>query len=47
MAKISDYLIGMFLYARLVSDYLSTNIFYSGDEIMTSVNQLPEKLGDL
>ncbi|KAK0763604.1 hypothetical protein N5P37_002982 [Trichoderma harzianum] len=43
IAKKAD---GMFLYARLVSDYLSTNIFYSGDEIMTSVNQLPEKLGD-
>ncbi|UKZ47926.1 hypothetical protein TrVGV298_002161 [Trichoderma virens] len=36
----------MFLYARLVLDYLSTNIFYSGDEIMTSVNHLPEKLVD-
>lgn len=47
MAKTPNYLIGMFLYARLVLDYLSTNIFYSGDEIMTSVNQLPEKLGDL
>ncbi|QYS92918.1 NACHT domain-containing protein [Trichoderma simmonsii] len=43
IAKKAD---GMFLYARLVLDYLSTNIFYSGDEIMTSVNQLPEKLGD-
>lgn len=37
----------MFLYARLVLDYLATNIFYSGDEIKTSVNQLPEKLTDL
>ncbi|KAK4071005.1 uncharacterized protein Triagg1_6372 [Trichoderma aggressivum f. europaeum] len=44
IAKKAD---GMFLYARLVLDYLSTNIFYSGDEIMTSVNRLPEKLGDL
>ncbi|KAL7916576.1 chromatin remodelling complex Rsc7/Swp82 subunit domain-containing protein [Trichoderma velutinum] len=43
IAKKAD---GMFLYARLVLDYLSTNIFYSGDEIMTSVNQLPEKLSD-
>lgn len=38
---------GMFLYARLVLDYLSTNIFYSGEEIKTSVNQLPKKLTDL
>ncbi|KAL7928885.1 hypothetical protein V8C35DRAFT_221248 [Trichoderma chlorosporum] len=43
IAKKAD---GMFLYARLVLDYLSTNIFYSGDEILTSVNQLPEKLSD-
>jgi len=37
----------MFLYARLVLDYLGSNIFYSGDEIKDSVNQLPEKLTDL
>ncbi|KAK7413801.1 hypothetical protein QQX98_007294 [Neonectria punicea] len=37
---------GMFLYARLVLDYLSHNIFYSCDEIQASVNQLPEKLTD-
>lgn len=37
----------MFLYARLVLDYLSTNVFYSCDEIKTSVNQLPEKINDL
>src|SRR6266480_5158855 len=37
----------MFLYARLVLDYLAANIFYSGDEIKTSMNQLPEKLTDL
>lgn len=47
MARVSDPPKGMFLYARLVLDYLSTNIFYRGDEIMTSVNQLPEKLNDL
>ena len=45
--RISDSLKGMFLYARLVLDYLATNIFYSADEIKTSVNQLPEKLTDL
>ncbi|KAM0555877.1 hypothetical protein ACHAPJ_006279 [Fusarium lateritium] len=38
---------GMFLYARLVMDYLESNIFYTGDEIKKSVNQLPQKLTDL
>ncbi|EEU35842.1 uncharacterized protein NECHADRAFT_20921, partial [Fusarium vanettenii 77-13-4] len=37
----------MFLYARLVMDYLASNIFYSSDEIKQSVNQLPKKLADL
>ncbi|KAH8688529.1 hypothetical protein BGZ61DRAFT_494602 [Ilyonectria robusta] len=37
---------GMFLYARLVMDYLASNIFFSGDEIKESVNQLPQKLTD-
>ncbi|KAL6352221.1 hypothetical protein LRP88_14426 [Fusarium phalaenopsidis] len=37
---------GMFLYARLVMDYLASNIFYNGDEIKQSVNQLPKKLAD-
>lgn len=37
----------MFLYARLVLDYLSTNVFYNCDEIKASVNQLPEKINDL
>src|SRR5580700_2554876 len=44
---VTDSFKGMFLYARLVLDYLATNIFYSGDEIKISVNQLPEKLTDL
>lgn len=39
--------LGMFLYARLVLDYLSTNIFYSGDEVKTSIDHLPDKLSDL
>jgi hypothetical protein len=34
----------MFLYARLVLDYLSSNIFYSGDEMKESINELPEEL---
>ncbi|KAF2868791.1 hypothetical protein BDV95DRAFT_630472 [Massariosphaeria phaeospora] len=37
---------GMFLYARLVLDYISTNIFYSGDELKESINQLPQTLAD-
>ncbi|KAK8090378.1 hypothetical protein PG997_005339 [Apiospora hydei] len=37
---------GMFLYARLVLDYLSSNIFFSGAEIMMSVHELPEKLSE-
>ncbi|CEI70590.1 hypothetical protein FVEN_g920 [Fusarium venenatum] len=37
---------GMFLYARLVMDYLSSNLFFSRQEIKESVNQLPRKLGD-
>ncbi|KAF2680948.1 hypothetical protein K458DRAFT_444857 [Lentithecium fluviatile CBS 122367] len=35
---------GMFLYARLVLDYLGTNIFYSGDELKQSIHQLPETI---
>lgn len=38
---------GMFLYARLVLDYLSSNIFYSGDEIKKSINELPNELSEL
>ncbi|KAF4339743.1 NACHT domain protein [Fusarium beomiforme] len=37
---------GMFLYARLVMDYLSSNIFFGGHEFKDSVNQLPRKLTD-
>ncbi|KAK4243691.1 hypothetical protein C7999DRAFT_44542 [Corynascus novoguineensis] len=35
---------GMFLYARLVLDYLATNIFFSGEEVRSSINHLPDKL---
>ncbi|KAK2037492.1 hypothetical protein LZ31DRAFT_170235 [Colletotrichum somersetense] len=38
---------GMFLYARLVLDYLAANIFFSAEEMKTSLSQLPEKLTDL
>lgn len=37
---------GMFLYARLLLDYLTTNIFYSGEEILESIHQLPTTLAD-
>ncbi|KAK2028567.1 hypothetical protein LX32DRAFT_394337 [Colletotrichum zoysiae] len=37
---------GMFLYARLVLDYLAANIFFSAEEMTTSLSQLPEKLTD-
>jgi hypothetical protein len=37
---------GMFLYARLVLDYVTSNIFYSADEIRDSINQLPQSLAD-
>jgi predicted ATPase len=38
---------GMFLYARLVLDYLGTNIFISGEELKESIHVLPETLSDL
>ncbi|KAK7956414.1 uncharacterized protein PG986_005636, partial [Apiospora aurea] len=38
--------IGMFLYARLVLDYLSSNIFFSGEEIKASVYKLPDRLAE-
>jgi hypothetical protein len=37
----------MFLYARLVLDYLASNIFYSGAEMKSSIDELPEELSDL
>jgi hypothetical protein len=37
----------MFLYARLVLDYISANLFYSGDELKDAINQLPETLAEL
>ncbi|KAK3497861.1 uncharacterized protein B0T23DRAFT_394061 [Neurospora hispaniola] len=38
---------GMFLWARLVLDYLSTNILSSRDEVRGAVDMLPAKLGEL
>ncbi|KAK8019095.1 NACHT domain-containing protein [Apiospora arundinis] len=37
---------GMFLYARLVLDYLSSNIFFHGYEIKDSVHELPKELSE-
>ncbi|KAI8626353.1 hypothetical protein F5Y19DRAFT_227422 [Xylariaceae sp. FL1651] len=37
---------GMFLYARLVLDYLASNIFYSGAEMKSSIDELPRELSD-
>ncbi|KAK6843900.1 hypothetical protein PG987_004760 [Apiospora arundinis] len=37
---------GMFLYARLVLDYLSNNIFFNGKEIKDSVYELPKELSE-
>ncbi|KAI0182868.1 hypothetical protein EV127DRAFT_457871 [Xylaria flabelliformis] len=38
---------GMFLYARLILDYLANNIFIRGAQIISAVNSLPDKLSDL
>lgn len=37
----------MFLYARLVLDYLSKNIFFSGKEMKESIDELPVELTEL
>lgn len=37
----------MFLWARLVLGYISKNMFYKKDEILTAVQTLPRELGDL
>ncbi|KAI0814684.1 hypothetical protein GGR55DRAFT_686923 [Xylaria sp. FL0064] len=37
---------GMFLYARLILDYLANNIFLRGSQVISAVNDLPEKLSD-
>jgi hypothetical protein len=40
-------ILGMFLWARLVLDYLATNIFHSRGEITAAINTLPRKLSEL
>ncbi|KAI0883700.1 uncharacterized protein GGS22DRAFT_194950 [Annulohypoxylon maeteangense] len=37
---------GMFLYARLLLDFLDNKIFYRGSEVKSSVNELPKELSD-
>ncbi|KAI0470247.1 hypothetical protein F4859DRAFT_486121 [Xylaria cf. heliscus] len=37
---------GMFLYARLILDYLANNIFIRGTQIISAVNGLPKELSD-
>ncbi|KAF2441418.1 hypothetical protein P171DRAFT_434119 [Karstenula rhodostoma CBS 690.94] len=37
---------GMFLYARLVLDYISSNVFYDGDELKASIHRLPQTLAE-
>ncbi|GAP89896.1 putative NACHT domain-containing protein [Rosellinia necatrix] len=37
---------GMFLYARLILDYLEDNIFLRASQVISGVNDLPEKLSD-
>lgn len=40
-------ILGMFLWARLVLDYLATNIFHNHHEITAAINTLPRKLSEL
>ncbi|KAI0413197.1 hypothetical protein F5X98DRAFT_352630 [Xylaria grammica] len=37
---------GMFLYARLILDYLANNIFIRGSQIVSAVNDLPKELSE-
>ncbi|RYP39263.1 hypothetical protein DL768_010728 [Monosporascus sp. mg162] len=37
---------GMFLWARLVLEYISNNIFYSREEVASAASTLPKKLSD-
>ncbi|GAM33896.1 hypothetical protein TCE0_013f01126 [Talaromyces pinophilus] len=43
IAKKAD---GMFLWARLVLDYITHNMFYSSQEIWDAINTLPRKLAE-
>lgn len=37
----------MFLWARLVLEYLGTNIFFAREEILSAADSLPKRLSDL
>lgn len=37
----------MFLYARLILDYVSSNVFIRSEELRQSINKLPKKLSEL
>ncbi|GAB1316915.1 NACHT domain-containing protein [Madurella fahalii] len=37
---------GMFLWARLVLEYLGTNIFFGREEVLSAANSLPRKLSE-
>lgn len=43
----SENSLGMFLYARLVLDHISSNIFVHRDELRCSISQLPKELSEL
>lgn len=43
----ADFELGMFLWARLVLEYLATNMFFGRDEIISAVDTLPRKLSEL
>jgi hypothetical protein len=45
--KILIQILGMFLLARLVLDYLATNIFHSRHEVTAAIDTLPRKLSEL
>ena len=38
---------GMFLWARLVLEYISKNMFYGKAEIQSAIQTLPRELGEL
>jgi hypothetical protein len=40
-------LLGMFLWARLVLDYLAGNIFHNRHEITAAIETLPRELSEL
>jgi peptidyl-tRNA hydrolase len=45
--ELADLAIGMFLWARLVLDYITHNMFYSSQEIWDAIHTLPRKLAEL